>query len=113
VFDAVMTGDQVRRGKPHPEPYRRAMRMLGIRPRHAVVIENAPNGIRSARLAGAGLIVALASSLPRRFLSGASVIVGSPAALDAALRRLAPAPGSPAVFDKPHSAPIQYAHRWR
>ncbi len=77
TFDALVTGDRVRRGKPHPEPYLTAVRALHIPAHRAIVVENAPYGIRSAQQAGAGYIVALASSLPRRYLQGAHVIVGS------------------------------------
>ena len=76
-FAAVVTGNQVRHGKPHPEPYRTALRNLRVLPRRAIVVENAPYGIRSARGAKAGLVVALASSLPPRFLREADVVVSS------------------------------------
>ena len=87
-FSAVVTGNQVRRGKPHPEPYRTALRQLQIRPRRAIVVENAPYGIRSARGAKVGLVVALASSLPSRFLRDADVVVSSVPQLCARLNTL-------------------------
>jgi len=31
-FDVVVTGDNVSRGKPHPEPYLHAARLLGVQP---------------------------------------------------------------------------------
>ena len=77
LFEVTVTGDRVRHGKPHPEPYHLAFQRLRIRPRQAIVVENAPYGIRSARRARAGLVVALASSLPRRYLREADMIVGS------------------------------------
>ena len=87
-FAVLVTGDQVRRGKPHPEPYRTALRKLQVPPHRAVVVENAPYGIRSARGAKAGRVVALASSLPPRFLREADVIVSSVPQLCACLKRL-------------------------
>ena len=33
TFDVVVTGDEVSHGKPHPEPYRAAARLLGVRRR--------------------------------------------------------------------------------
>lgn len=51
-FEIIVTGDQVERGKPHPEPYLRALAALELSAAQAVVIENAPLGIRSARAAG-------------------------------------------------------------
>ena len=87
-FEVIVTGDRVRRGKPHPEPYRTAFRRLRVAPRRVAVVENAPYGIRSARGARAGLIIALASSLPRRFLRDADLVVGTTKALGSALMRL-------------------------
>ena len=75
--DVIVTGDRVRRGKPHPDPYRIAFRRLRVPPATTAVVENAPYGIRSARRARAGIVIALASSLPRRFLREADVIVPS------------------------------------
>ena len=74
-FHVVVTGDAVRHGKPHPEPYRTACRRLRIPAASALVIENAPYGIRSARAAGAGAVIAVTSSLPASALRGARVIL--------------------------------------
>ncbi|HEX9780751.1 MAG TPA: HAD family phosphatase [bacterium] len=87
-FDAIVTGDQVRRGKPHPGPYRKALRALRIPPGRALVVENAPYGIRSARRAGAGMILALASSLPPAYLREADEVVRSAPALRNRILRL-------------------------
>ena len=88
LFRTIVTGDRVRHGKPHPEPYRIAFRRLRAAPGSAIVVENAPYGIRSARRAGAGLIVAIASSLPRAALREADTIVTSSRALASQLERL-------------------------
>ena len=77
AFRTVITGDRVRPGKPHPKPYRTAMRLLGVPRARVWVVENAPYGIRSARRAGAGRVIALASSLPPRYLHEAHVVVRS------------------------------------
>jgi len=92
-FDVIVTGDSVRHGKPHPEPYRTACRRLRIPPSRAVVIENAPYGIQSARRARIGCIVALTSSLPAAYLQGADVIVHSGRQLRVALKQLFADPG--------------------
>jgi beta-phosphoglucomutase-like phosphatase (HAD superfamily) len=52
VFQAVVTGDEVTEGKPHPEPYLRAAAELGVDPRACVAIEDSPTGVRSATAAG-------------------------------------------------------------
>ncbi len=62
-FEVVITGDEVARGKPDPEPYRTAAARLGLAPSQCLAIENAPLGISSARAAGLGC-VALETTLP-------------------------------------------------
>jgi HAD superfamily hydrolase (TIGR01509 family) len=52
TFDAVVTGDEVTHGKPHPEPYLRAAALLGVDPHQCVAIEDSPTGIQSAMAAG-------------------------------------------------------------
>jgi HAD superfamily hydrolase (TIGR01509 family) len=71
-FDVVITGDEVARGKPDPEPYAAACRRLGVRPADAVVVEDALNGVRSAEAAGCPVVVAPSiapvESAPGRFV---------------------------------------------
>jgi len=52
TFSAVITGDEVEHGKPHPEPYLAAARALGVEVRDCVAIEDSPTGVRSAVAAG-------------------------------------------------------------
>jgi HAD superfamily hydrolase (TIGR01509 family) len=52
TFAVVVTGDEVSHGKPHPEPYRAAARLLGVSPEDCVAIEDSPTGVRSAVAAG-------------------------------------------------------------
>jgi HAD superfamily hydrolase (TIGR01509 family) len=52
AFVAVITGDEVEHGKPHPEPYLAAARALGVDVRDCVAIEDSPTGVRSAVAAG-------------------------------------------------------------
>ncbi len=51
-FDAVVTADDVERGKPHPEPYRRGAGLLDVNPNRCCVVEDSPYGIRAAVDAG-------------------------------------------------------------
>ncbi len=51
-FDVVVTGDRVERGKPHPEPYLTAARVLGVPPGDCVAIEDSQTGVTSAESAG-------------------------------------------------------------
>jgi beta-phosphoglucomutase len=63
LFEVIVTGDQVSRGKPAPEPYLTAADRLGLPPAECLVVENAPLGIRSAQAAGMRC-VALETTLP-------------------------------------------------
>ena len=57
TFRAVVTGDAVSRGKPHPEPYLTAARHLRLAPEHCLAIEDSNTGARSAEAAGAIVLV--------------------------------------------------------
>ena len=52
TFAAVVTGDMVERGKPHPEPYLLAAQRLSLTPGECVAIEDSPTGVASAIAAG-------------------------------------------------------------
>ena len=52
TFAAVITGDEVEHGKPHPEPYLAAARALGVEVGDCIAIEDSPSGVRSAVAAG-------------------------------------------------------------
>ncbi len=56
AFAAVVTGDQVRHGKPHPEPYLTAAARLGVAPGECVAIEDSQTGVASAHAAGAAVV---------------------------------------------------------
>lgn len=76
LFHARITGTDVRDGKPHPEPYLKALQLLHVKPKDAIVIENAPLGIASAK--GAGLrCLAIATSLPAKRLKRADRVFRS------------------------------------
>lgn len=67
-FDVRISGDRVTRCKPDPEIYLTAAAALGVAPADCVVFEDAKAGIESARQAGVGRVVALATTLPREVL---------------------------------------------
>jgi len=52
-FDAVVTGEEVAEGKPHPESYLTAAARLGVPIERCLAIEDSPSGIRSAHASGA------------------------------------------------------------
>jgi HAD superfamily hydrolase (TIGR01509 family) len=48
----MVTAYDVKYGKPHPEPYIKGLEKAGIKANEAIVVENAPLGIESAKAAG-------------------------------------------------------------
>lgn len=75
-FDVIITGSDVKNGKPHPEPYEKAIVQLSVPKNKAVVIENAPFGIKSAIAAGIDCL-AISTSLPQQYLNEATYIFQS------------------------------------
>lgn len=55
-FQAVIGGDQVVRGKPHPDIYLKALAALGARPEEAIALEDSDFGIQAAFAAGLRVI---------------------------------------------------------
>jgi beta-phosphoglucomutase-like phosphatase (HAD superfamily) len=62
-FPVTVTGDDVTRPKPDPEPYLLAAKLLGADPERCVALEDSPNGVASATGAGCR-VVAVPSLLP-------------------------------------------------
>ena len=50
--DRMVTAFEVKRGKPYPDPYLKGLQIAGVPASQAVVVENAPLGIRAAVAAG-------------------------------------------------------------
>ena len=62
-FDLVMNGDELEgKGKPDPAPFKVAIQRLNLNNNEALVVENAPLGIKSANDAGIYSIVTLNTS---------------------------------------------------
>ena len=52
----LVTSDDVRRGKPDPEPYQKGAQLLAVAAEECVVFEDAPAGIRAGKAAGARVV---------------------------------------------------------
>lgn len=63
AFDAVISADDVSRGKPDPLAFETALKKLHVLAKDAVVVENAPLGVRAANNAGIPCYVALNTTL--------------------------------------------------
>ncbi|MCU1546464.1 MAG: hydrolase [Homoserinimonas sp.] len=65
AFAAVVGGDDVPEGKPHPAPYLRGAELLGFRAEECVALEDSHTGLASAVASGAATIaVPLHLSIP-------------------------------------------------
>ncbi len=65
-FETIVTADDVKRFKPNPDPYLKALEKLKQDPESCLVVENAPAGIQSAKAAGLTCYaVASTSARPR------------------------------------------------
>lgn len=63
TFQTLVCGDEVRHGKPDPEPYLLAAARLGVPADRCLAIEDSPSGIASAEAAGC-LVVAVPNQVP-------------------------------------------------
>jgi beta-phosphoglucomutase len=81
AFTAIVGAEDVANGKPHPEPYLRAMGALaasagGLQPAECLVFEDSMPGIAAARAAGM-TVVAVTNSFPATRLTAAHTVVDS------------------------------------
>ena len=77
IADAIKTivaADDVDRGKPHPEGYRKALERLGIAASEAVAFEDTEAGVASAKAAGVRCL-AVRGTLPDARLGAADEVV--------------------------------------
>jgi mannitol-1-/sugar-/sorbitol-6-phosphatase len=74
IPDVLVTAEDVKNGKPDPEPYRKAAELLSLNPSNCVVVEDAPAGIRSAHAAGMN-VISLPTTYPVAELHEADAIV--------------------------------------
>lgn len=73
-LDVLVAAEDVKRSKPDPEPYLKALEKLGLRADEALVVENATLGVKAAK--GAGIrVVAVTSTLTAEALHEADQIV--------------------------------------
>jgi HAD superfamily hydrolase (TIGR01509 family) len=114
TFTALVTGDAVERGKPHPEPYLAGAARVGVRPGRCVAIEDSPPGLASAEAAGCrslgvqGHVTVPAAPGRSRVASLTEVDAGVLAAIaaGAVVDTLAPAAPEPSLAAPAGSAPV-------
>jgi HAD superfamily hydrolase (TIGR01509 family) len=77
-FDTIITGEDITKGKPDPEPFHLTAEKLGLDPAGCIVIEDSINGVRSGHAAGC-TVIALTTTFPREalFEAGADHVIDS------------------------------------
>ncbi len=75
----MITSKDVKFGKPHPEPYLKALEIAGVKQNEAIVIENAPLGIKSGVDAGIYTVGVTTGPIPEEMFreAGADIIFDS------------------------------------
>lgn len=88
--DKMVTAYDVENGKPDPEPYQRGLQKAQVQPHQAIVIENAPMGVRSGVAAGIFTIAVNTGPLPDEILlqEGADLLYTDMSALAADWEKL-------------------------
>lgn len=74
VFDCVVSGDEVERGKPDPEVFLKALEKLNLPKNEVIIVENAPLGVKAAKAAGI-FTIALISTITADLLEEADKII--------------------------------------
>ena len=86
-FECVIGGDDVKEGKPAPEPYVLACEKMGVRPENALVVEDSIAGVSAAQAAGCRVAAVMGTELPEN-LHAAEFVLSNAGALPGLLRML-------------------------
>jgi beta-phosphoglucomutase len=75
-FSTVVTGDDVKLGKPNPEIYVRACEAINVPPSSTLVVEDAVSGVKGAKVAGTRCLgIATSTRAPLLYEAGADLVV--------------------------------------
>lgn len=88
-FSAVVSVQDVPRGKPAPDVFLRAAELLNVSPERCCVIEDAAAGVEAARAAGM-TVIGITNSLPKEKLARAHHVVSTYAEIDQLLLSAVP-----------------------
>lgn len=76
-FSFIIAADDIRHGKPNPEPYLCAVKKLGLMPSECLVLEDSTHGIEAAKAAGCTCIAIPNPFTPPQDTSKADLILSS------------------------------------
>ena len=78
VPERLIAGDEVAKGKPDPEPYRRGAALVGVQPKDCIVVEDAASGVGAGVAAGCRVLGVLGTHSAEELReAGATWVVGS------------------------------------
>ena len=76
-MDFVITHEEYKNSKPHPEPYLTAVNRFGLRPEQCIVVEDSERGLASATAAGLRCLIVLSEWTRNGDFSGAYKVLES------------------------------------
>ena len=76
IFDNIVCGEESKNNKPHPDPYIDMMKILSVKPKNTIIVEDSIYGLRSALGSGAR-VIAKTGSVNTKDLSSAHAIISS------------------------------------
>ncbi|MGE5208795.1 MAG: HAD family hydrolase [Alphaproteobacteria bacterium] len=91
-FEVIATGEEVQRGKPHPDIYLRITEKLDLAPNRCLAIEDALSGVTAAKAAKMRVAAVPDTRFvdPRRYRKKADYVLGSLSEIPGLVRSLAP-----------------------
>ena len=92
AFGAIVSGEEVREGKPAPEIYLLAAARLGVEPGRCVAIEDSPSGVRSALAAGMACLGVITPYSTSERLRATRTVLSLAEVTPAELAAMVPAP---------------------
>lgn len=76
-FKKILSGENFKKGKPHPDIYLKSAQLLKTKPTHCLVIEDSISGIEAANRAGMKCIALKQPYTPIKYLKTANLTVKS------------------------------------
>lgn len=77
LFDAVVTRDEVPRGRPAPDLFLEAALRLGLDPERCIAVENAPSGVDAGQAAGMATVAVPSDGMDHAVLRHADQVLNS------------------------------------
>ena len=77
TFEVIVSGGEVKKGKPNPEIYLKAAEHLGVAPARCLVIEDSPTGIKAGKAAGMTVVAVRTEYTKGLDISKADVVIDS------------------------------------